>query len=292
MNITLFSTLENKIAQLLSTFPSAKVLWGGDFNTVIDESMDRWPPREKQINELENVCDRISLINIWRHRNLDKKAYTWSNKDGSLQSRIDFWLISSDIENKEESVTIEPTVHKSVTIRINMGTRSHNSNSEYWKLNKTLIHDKEFKKKAQEVIDKYWKQAKILKNFGQWWEQMKFEIRNLAILVSKKLSKMNKEKEFQIVGKIMSLSGRINLSEDEVTELTTAQAELDKAYADKARGAFVRSRRKWLEQGEKCTKYFFNLEKRNFEQSSLSKLRINDLICDDKKQISEFVANF
>lgn len=121
---------------------------------------------------------------------------------------------------------------------------------------------------------------------------MKFEIRNLAILVSKKLSKMNKEKEFQIVGKIMNLSGKVNLSEEEVTELTTAQAELDKAYEDKARGAFVRSRRKWLEQGEKCTKYFFNLEKRNFEQSSVSKLRINDVICDDEKQISQFVANF
>ncbi len=91
--------LENKIAQLLSTFPSAKVLWGGDFNTVMDESMDRWPPREKQINELENVCDRISLFDIWRRRNSNKKACTWSHKDGSLHLRIDFWLISSDIEN-------------------------------------------------------------------------------------------------------------------------------------------------------------------------------------------------
>ncbi len=41
-------------------------------------------------------------------------------------------------------------------------------------------------KKAQEVIDKCWKQAKALNNFGQCWELMKFEIRNLAILVSKK----------------------------------------------------------------------------------------------------------
>ncbi len=103
---------------------------------------------------------------------------------------------------------------------------------------------------------------------------------------------MNKEKESQIVGKIMNLSGKLNLSEEEVKELTAAQAELNKAYEDKARGAFVRSGRKWLEQGEKCTKYFFNFEKRNFELSSLSKLIINDLICDDEKQISQFVANF
>lgn len=151
---------------------------------------------------------------------------------------------------------------------------------------------KNFFKKAQQVIDKYWKQAKIFKNFGQCWELMKFEIRNLAISVSNKLSKMNKEKEFQIVGKIMSFSGKMNLPEEEVIELATAQAELDEAHEDKARGAFVRSRRKWLEQGEKCTKYFFNLGKSNFERSSLNKLKINDLKCEDEKQISQFVANF
>lgn len=43
---------------------------------------------------------------------------------------------------------------------------------------------------------------------------------------------------------------------------------------------------------EKCTKYFFNLEKINFEVSSLSKLKINDVVCDDKIQISKYVADF
>lgn len=97
---------------------------GGDFNTVMNESVDRWPPKDKQTNELENICGRLGLIDIWRHRHSNEKAYTWSNKDRSLQSRIDFWLISSDVEEKVESVTIEPTVltdHNAVTIRIDMG---------------------------------------------------------------------------------------------------------------------------------------------------------------------------
>ena len=121
---------------------------------------------------------------------------------------------------------------------------------------------------------------------------MKFEIRNLALLVSNKISKINKESESQMVREIMSSSGKVNLSEEEMKELSTAQAELDEVYQDKARGAFVRCRRKWLEQGQKCTKYFFNLEKQNFELSSLSKLKINDLISDDEKQISQFVTDF
>lgn len=35
------------------------------------------------------------------------------------------------------------------------------------------------------------------------------------------------------------------------------QEQLDNIYEEKAEGAFIRSRYKWLEQGEKNTKYFF-----------------------------------
>lgn len=67
--------------------------------------------------------------------------------------------------------------------------------------------------------------------------------------------------------------------------------ELDSIYEDKARGVFIRSRQKWLEEGEKNTKYFYNLEKRNANLiTSLTKLKINDKISEDPKHISSFVA--
>ena len=39
--------------------------------------------------------------------------------------------------------------------------------------------------------------------------------------------------------------------------------ELLKLYQDKGEGAKFRSKSIWIEQGERPTKYFFNLEKRN-----------------------------
>ncbi len=77
---------------------------------------------------------------------------------------------------------------------------------------------------------------------------MKFEVRNFATLMSKKISRTNKERESEMVTKIIKLSSKINLSEEEMKDLTSAQAELDKIYEEKAKGAFVRSRRRWLEQ--------------------------------------------
>ena len=41
----------------------------------------------------------------------------------------------------------------------------------------------------------------------------------------------------------------------------------------KAKGAIIRSRARWVEDGEKNTSYFFNLEKRQYSKKCISKLR-------------------
>ena len=37
----LFRDIERKISTIMYTFPLAKVIWGGDFNTVLHEDLDR-----------------------------------------------------------------------------------------------------------------------------------------------------------------------------------------------------------------------------------------------------------
>ena len=45
--------------------------------------------------------------------------------------------------------------------------------------------------------------------------------------------------------------------------LDTAQKQLESFYEEKTKGIIVRARARWHENGEKSTKYFLNLEKRN-----------------------------
>lgn len=47
-----------------------------------------------------------------------------------------------------------------------------------------------------------------------------------------------------------------------------------------------------MEHGEKNTKYFFNLEKRRKETSSVSKIIINDIINENPNDVSKYVARF
>ncbi len=63
--------------------------------------------------------------------------------------------------------------------------------------------------------------------------------------------------------------------------------QINELCLDLAKGAFIRSRAKWLEEGERNSSYFFALEKRK----SLSALNIDGAVCKDIVQISNFVSS-
>ena len=59
-------------------------------------------------------------------------------------------------------------------------------------------------------------------------------------------------------------------------ERDTLVKELHNIIYEKNRGAQIRSRAKWLEEGEKPTKYFFNLEMQNISNNTIKRLRKED----------------
>ncbi len=60
----------------------------------------------------------------------------------------------------------------------------------------------------------------------------------------------------------------------------------------RARGAFIRSRAKWTEAGEKNSSYFSNLEKRRQQTNSVTSLMINGVETKDFKLIEREVFSF
>jgi hypothetical protein len=60
---------------------------------------------------------------------------------------------------------------------------------------------------------------------------------------------------------------------------------LSKLYSDKVKGAQIRSRIKWVEEGEKNTKFFLGLEKARQTRKNITALKDNkgELIKDQSK---------
>lgn len=229
-NRVLFQNVEFRLGQLLLKFCQARVLWGGDFNSVFDGDMDRWPP--KRINtdcELKNTCLRLGLVDVWREKNKQHRMYTWCNRSLTLQSRIDFWLISNDLVDMVIDVLIEPAIltdHKQIFIKISLSNcYTQKCASGYWKLNNTLLDNLDLKLEIEDIIDRLWRQANVTGKFGHYWELMKYEIRRVAIKKGKLLAKEKKENELNIIQAILNLQmkNNKNLNEHETEILNTLQ---------------------------------------------------------------------
>jgi len=59
-------------------------------------------------------------------------------------------------------------------------------------------------------------------------------------------------------------------------EFNNVKTELQSIYDKKGLAAIFRSKCRWIEMGERPTKYFFNLEKRNYIKKTITELRMED----------------
>ena len=67
-------------------------------------------------------------------------------------------------------------------------------------------------------------------------------------------------------------------------EIQLTKDNLEKEIEYKTKGALIRCKVQWYEEGEKPTKYFLNLEKRNYKNKVIGQLRLaNWMVTTDKK---------
>ena len=74
--------------------PSVHTVLCGDFNTVVDRSMDRRGSCIFDYSRGSSAClsglfRDCCVLDAWRHLHPGSKSFTWSRPDGSLSSRID-----------------------------------------------------------------------------------------------------------------------------------------------------------------------------------------------------------
>ena len=58
----------------------------------------------------------------------------------------------------------------------------------------------------------------------------------------------------------------------EQQEYECLKTELRRIYEERADGAILRSKMRWIEHGEKPTKYFINMERRNYNKKTITEL--------------------
>jgi exonuclease III len=234
---------------------------GGDFNCVLKNKLDRYNCNEKidvgQI-DLKQLMNSFNLEEIWRRRNPTKREFSWEGR--GKKSRIDYWIVSKSLDNQINKIEykIGPfSDHKAIFI--DFRTSETQRGKGLWKMNVSVIKSKLFQESLKAMWNNWKKRKNEYQDLRVWWDIGKKHIKELSVWVSKKISTeqnkdiINLEKQLQYLEK--------NSASD--TYIKECKNKLEQFYKEKAEGAKIRSRSTWWEEGEKSTKYFHGLEKKN-----------------------------
>uniref|UniRef100_A0A087XR38 Endonuclease/exonuclease/phosphatase domain-containing protein n=1 Tax=Poecilia formosa TaxID=48698 RepID=A0A087XR38_POEFO len=276
-------------------YSTDQVILGGDFNVAPDGSIDRLPSGGQHhiFNDIfVNLISNTNLTDCWRIRNPTTRQYSCFNPSGNGQcSRLDYWLIPHNMVNNISNCEISAaplTDHCSVTLFLSVNI-SKPLSILAWKFNSNLLNNKTF---CSEILNLIKDISVMNMSPLNKWEWFKFNVRLAAIKTGKLVSKLMKQKQSQLIGNINSLCSKSVLSSEELSELDVVKSQLDDLFLDKARGAFIRSRARWIEDGEKNSSYFFNLEKQRQSKKMIGKLFINGSITEDPDLINLTIKNF
>jgi len=295
INKIFYTDLGERLKQWKMKYSTEQIIVGGDFNVAPDNSVDRIPSRGQHHlfdDIFINLVSNTNLTDCWRLRNPNTRQFTWFNASCNGQcSRLDYWLIPHNMINsilKCEISAAPLTDHCSVTLFLSFNKCKSPPNS-IWKFNSNLLLNNDFCEEVKNLIQDI--SLLELSPLNQW-EWFKFSVKAAAIKLGKQASERMRAKQYHLVSSINTLCTKPVLSTEEQGQLEDLKSQLDQLCMDKARGAFVRSRARWIEDGKKNSFYFFNLEKRRQAKKKITKLNVNGILSEDSVLINQTIRNF
>ena len=259
-----------------------QLLLGGDFNVIMDGSLDYMGPKnitKNRFNEnFEKFLDTYSLEDIWRKQNPNKKQFTFRQKWPVIQSRLDYWFGSSSLQkyiDKCDIVTSITPDHSGILLQLRNLAETFQFGKSYWKFNNSLCADNQFVERFNEKITELKEQwTPLIPDKLLLWDFLKMKMREFIISYSKEKAKRRKceieklEKEIHVLENQL-LATPLKFIVDEIEDKKTM---LNKIHDYSRQGLKIRSRAEWFEEGESKTQYFEQLLKSNKRKSVIQQI--------------------
>ena len=173
--------------------------------------------------------------------------------------------------------------------------KEHIKGASYWKFNNSLLNDKDFVSQMKIKIPEFYQEAIELSNPNARWDYKKYQIRQFSWKISKEKAKQRKAKRIGLESRIKELKSSTSIKSDSalINEYNECKQELEILYDYITQGIILRSKTTWYEHGEKSTKYFLNLEKRNKAKTHVRKILLqNNLEATEPKAIMSTLKTF
>ena len=130
--------------------PEYKFICAGDWNIIFDATRDAFGGKavlkRKAIFQLKSIMSNYDLVDIWRVRNPTLRQFTWRRKAPLQMSRLDFFLISNDLQfgvDSCENLCPLSSDHSPVKLKLRTDLVDDRGRG-YWKFNSSLLENNQF----------------------------------------------------------------------------------------------------------------------------------------------------
>ncbi|KAK3105615.1 hypothetical protein FSP39_001875 [Pinctada imbricata] len=300
---------------MIDEFNSDFVIMAGDFNLVMNPELDYYnyrrtnnPNARKQVLKL---MEEHNLSDVWRVQHDNIKRYTWSTRNPTKRARLDFFLLSDELLTVLDASNISHgyrSDHSMIDMTIKFGKQVKGKG--FWRFNNSLLKERDFSNLIKNEIKRTKQQYCVLSENESiesvedkdvkfsisddlFFDTLLMNLRGVTISYASYRKKSRENREVKLESDINALQNSEDLSNESQSLLNSLIAELEELRKEKIKGVMLRCNARWIEDGEKPSKYFCSLEKRNFINKTVSKLvDENNEIISEHKEILLNIKNF
>ena len=258
--------------------PRSKLILAGDFNCY-DDRRDKFGGNVSICKELSHFKSAFNLIDIWRSKHPRVTQCSWFNSDFSIGSRLDYFFASSELAAKVSCCEISPCAysdHDFVALKIDASAISQIGPS-VWKFNNSLLADDSFCSFIRLIIHQHIRFKHAFSSVKEFWESLKDTIKSETIKFSSRKKRALLRDQVLLTKQLSVLKNLLVTGVDSVRpEIRELEASLNALLITDLNGVKVRSRAKWIEEGELPTRYFFKLQQQRFVKSRIESICNSD----------------
>ena len=240
----------------------------GDFNVWcgrLDASSSVCFKSDSSRGALKEMMKERELIDVWREKNPEGRVFSRRQVVRGVlkQSRLDLVLGQKNMVDMIGRVGYKSTAlsdHMELEFRVTQ--RVEKRGGGVWCLNGELVKDEKYRNKVRECINRRKDERMYEEDIGRWWESFKAEIKKMSIVYSRNRNRKEREKERKLKEELERETEKIEKEgEDDLNNYIRIREELKEIEHSRCMGAIVRSRARYVVEGEKCTKFVLGLEK-------------------------------
>ena len=243
--------------------PSDSIVIAGDFNCYEYQS-DKTGGNLSCAKYLADFRSTFNLVDAWHRLNPHSRQCTMFNSDFSIGSRLDKFLVSQSLFSFMSNCEIMPfclSDHDIVYLTLRLDDLCPRGPG-LWKFNNSLLQDTNFIEYISDRMNALIEGIEHFPSVKLWWDFFKNSLKAEIISFSRTKRKNLSHERVVLTNEIIRLKALLVCGDFSVSSvIRDLENKLKDLVLKELSGVTIRSKARWLEEGEKPSRFFFKLER-------------------------------